>query len=146
LDEDVRLNRLINFSFFGFQNTDLNDILCNNEIPEKSFVHLEEHRDQATAPLEACFLGFLSCLDSTYLMYAYQYKKTEYAFAWESFYDDSHRLHGSYDDPPWYEFIEQGQMFEIRLNPKIPEQHIVTERPFAAMNDTVICLGTTPCL
>ena len=60
--------------------------------------------------------------------------------------EDSHRTPGIDDDPPWYEFIEQGQMFKIRLNPKLPEQHIVTERPFAAMNDTVIRLGSTPCL
>ena len=145
VDEDERLDRLIKYSFFGFQNTDLHHILCNTESEEKSFVNLRTFQRQASQQTSACFLGFLSCQDETYLMYAYQYANVEYGFAWETFYDESHRDSSILDDPPWYDFIQQGQLFKIKLNPKNPEEHIIIERPFREMNDTVIRLGTNPC-
>jgi hypothetical protein len=145
MDEDERLSRLINYNFFGFQNTDLQDILCEEESSGVSFVNLRDYKERTTQPSKACFLGFLSCQDSTYIMYAYQYCNIEYGFAWETFYDESHRNSTNINDPPWFDFIEQGQLFKIELNPKNPKEHIINERPFREMNDTVICLGTSPC-
>jgi hypothetical protein len=79
-------------------------------------------------------------------MYAYQYNNLEYGFAWETFYDESHRDPSLLAEPPWFDFVYQGQMFKIKLNPKKPEEHYVIERPFREIKDMVIRLGTNPCL
>ena len=91
--------------------------------------------------VQACFLGFLSRYDATYLMYAYKTGGKEYGFAWETYYYESHRSEDMEEESPWYDFIEQGQLFKIKVDMANPVTHFIVERPFTAMNTTIIQLG-----
>ena len=144
MDQDQRIDRLITYTYFGYQVTDLAEILRKGKEGEcNPFYNLAKNRDKVNTDVDACFLGTLSLYDSTYLLYGYKFKKKEYGFAWETYYDETHRAFDMDDDSSWYDFIEQGQYFKIRIDSSQPEIHFITERPFNAMNKTVIQLG--PC-
>jgi len=142
-NEHQNLDRLINFSFFGFQSTDLDHLLAStsHEDANNPFRNLSDNAAQADTPAQACFLGFISRHDSTYLLYAYKYRQKEYGFAWEAYYDDTHRSFDSEVEPPWFDFVTQGQCFKIKIARKDPAAHFIIERPFNQMNGTVIQLG-----
>jgi len=142
-DEHQNLDRLIDFSFFGFQSTDLETLLetANHDTTINPFKNLRENVDIVDTPAQACFLGFINRQDSTYLLYAYKYRRKEFGFAWEAYYDETHRAFDSEEEPPWFDFVAQGQCFKIKVSRKDPAIHFITERPFSQMNSTVIQLG-----
>ena len=142
-DEHQNLDRLINFSYFGFQSTDLEILLdsAKDDNTDSVFTDLRENADRVETAVQACFLGFINPRDTTYLLYAYKYRQKEYGFAWEAYYDDIHRSFDSEAEPPWFDFIAQGQCFKIKISREDPSTHFITERPFNQMNGTVIQLG-----
>lgn len=144
MDENLRLERLISFSFFSFQTTDLAEIIRKAKDNEcNPFHNLEENSDKVNTISEACFLGMLNLYESAYLLYAYKFRGKEYGFAWETYYDESHRVDDLDMESSWYDFTEPGQCFKIRIDKQDPAVHYIIERPFNAMNKTVIELG--PC-
>jgi hypothetical protein len=144
LDQDQRIDRLITYSFFSYQSIDLAEILRKAQENEcNPFFNLAKNSEKVNTDVNACFLGTLSLEDSTYLLYGYKYNNKEYGFAWETYYDETHRALDMNSESTWYDFIEQGQYFNIRIDKAQPEIHHITERPFNAMNKTVIQLG--PC-
>jgi hypothetical protein len=142
-DEHQNLDRLIDFSYFGFQSTDLETLLesAGHNAAYNPFRNLRENAEKVDTPVQACFLGFISRQDSTYLLYAYKYRQREFGFAWEAFYDDTHRAFDDEEEPPWFDFVSQGQCFKIKIARNDPATHFITERPFNQMNSTVIQLG-----
>jgi len=140
---DPELNTLISYSYFGFQSTDLERLLKQVHYDSPDYFKLCEYKDRVDVEVQACFLGFLDAGSSTYLMYAYIYNGKEYGFAWET--DDQEIISNSshFADPPWYEFIRQGQSFKIKLHKVNPYLHYIIEKPFVLMNSTVLRLG--PC-
>ena len=142
-DENQNLDRLIDFNFFGFQSIDLEHLLesASHDSIATPFKNLRENADAVDTPLQACFLGFINNRESTYLLYAYKYRRKEFGFAWEAYYDDVHRTLDLEDEPPWFDFVPQGQCFKIKIARDDPSVHIITERPFTQMNSTVIQLG-----
>jgi len=145
LDDTQKLDRLIDYSFFSFQNTDLADLLQKSREDEdcNPFRNLRKNSNVVDKDVQGCFLGYLTLNDATYLMYAYKYRGKEYGFAWETYYDETHRAFDMEAESSWYDFIEQGQFFRIRIKRSEPEVHFISERPFNIMNGTVIRLG--PC-
>jgi len=143
MNSDERLNRLVSYSFFGYQNTDLADLLDHKHNDTSPFLNLRNNQNLASEEVEACYLGTLTGYESSYLMYAFKFQGKEYGFAWEAYYDETHRAFDLDDEPPWYNFIEQGQMFKIKIAKDDPYIHYITEKPFSNMNGIVIKLG--PC-
>jgi hypothetical protein len=143
LDDNQNLDRLIDFNFFGFQSTDLEHVLesANHDSVPTPFKNLRENSETVDTALQACFLGFIYNRDSIYLLYAYKYRREEFGFAWEAYYDDTHRTLDLEDEPPWFDFVQQGQCFKIKIAKSNPAIHFITERPFTQMNSTVIQLG-----
>jgi len=139
---DQELNILIAYSYFGFQDTDLEQLLKQASHNPDHFINLRGNKDQVSGEIRACFLGFLTVQDSMYLIYAYIFNNKEYGFAWESDYEEVFTHSNSIADPPWFEFIKPGQSFKIRVNDDNPYLHFITEKPFAFMNSPVLKLGS----
>ena len=143
MDQDQRIDRLITFRYFGFQTPDLAEILRKAKANECNPFHvLEKYTDRVNTAVNACFLGSLALYESTYLLYGYKYRKKEYGFAWETYYDETHRAADMDAESAWYDFVEQGQYFKIKVDKRDPEIHFIIDRPFNGMNKTVIQLGT----
>jgi hypothetical protein len=140
LDQD--LNTLIAYSFFGFQDTNLELLLKQAAHKSDHFINLRENKVWVNGEIQACFLGFLAVQEAMYLIYAYIFNNKEYGFAWESEDEESPAHPNCIADPPWFEFIKPGQLFKIRINEENPYQHYITEKPFACMNSPVLKLGT----
>ena len=143
MDQDINIERLVTFRYFGFQTTDLAELLRKAKDGECDPFHdLETYKDRVDTPVNACFLGSLALYESTYLLYGYKFRKKEYGFAWETYYDETHRSADMESESAWYEFVEQGHCFKVKVLKREPEVHYVMERPFNAMNKTVIELGS----
>ncbi len=143
MHQDQRIDRLITFRYFGFQNIDLAEILRKAKDNECDPFHvLEKYADQVNTVVNACFLGPLALYESTYLLYGYKFRRKEYGFAWETYYDETHRAQDMDSESAWYDFLEQGEYFRVKINKQNPVIHYIIERPFIAMNKTVIELGS----
>ncbi len=143
LDQDQRIDRLITFRYFGFQTTDLAELLRKAKDNECDPFHdLEKYKERVNTVVNACFLGSLALYESTYLLYGYKFRKKEFGFAWETYYDETHRALDMDSESAWYDFIIQGEYFRIKIEKEHPEVHYIMERPFHAMNKTVIELGS----
>jgi len=138
----LEVDTLVAYSYFGFQNTDLEQLLQNESHSSAEVINLGKFRDAVDQEVSACYLGKLKSNNSTYLIYAYIFNNKEYGFAWDTDQEEiiCHSNHLS--DPPWFEFIKQGQLFRIKVNNNNPYLHYITEKPFAFMNSTVLKLGT----
>ena len=143
MDPDERLSRLVSYGYFGYQNIDLDHVLKTKDSVHSPYVNLRNNLSRVNDECKACFLGILTRYDSNYLMYAYKYKGKEYGFAWETYYGDMQSDDILEGELSWYNFIEQGQLFKIKVDNQNPFNHFITEKPFSAMNSTVIQLG--PC-
>ena len=74
MDQDQRIDRLITYSFFSCQVTDLAEILRKAEQNEcDPFHNLAKNGESVNTSVNACFLGSLTLYDSTYLLYGYKY-------------------------------------------------------------------------
>ena len=88
MDQDLKIERLVTYRYFGFQTTDLAEILRKAKDHECDPFHdLENYKDRVDTAVNACFLGSLALYESTYLLYGYKFRKKEYGFAWETYYD-----------------------------------------------------------
>ena len=137
MNQDERLDRLISYNFFGYQNTDLMAQFSDT----LSYINLRQNSNLVKIEITACILGFLNRHDSSYLMYAYKFKEKEYGFAWEI-------LGAELDDEAedgvtdaWFDFIQVGDTFNIKIDKKKPEVHFIIDKPFSAMNGPVLKLG-----
>jgi hypothetical protein len=139
---DAELYTLIAYSYFGFQNTDLEHLLKNISHNSADLINLRKCKDLADQEVYACFLGALNVHSSVYLMYAYIHDNKEYGFAWDTDNEEmfSHSIHPV--EPPWFEFIKQGHLFRIKINKTNPYLHYITEKPFAFINGPVLKLGS----
>jgi len=141
LDQDQKLDRMITYSFFSFQCADLEMVLQKAKANEcEPFQNLAKNQQKVNTDAQACYLGILNRKGCTYILYAYKYRHKEYGFVWESYCDDRDEMD---TEATWYDFIEQGQYFKIRIDKDNPDIHYIKERPFTGMNRTVIQIG--PC-
>ena len=143
MDPDERLSRLVSYCYFGYQNIDLDDLLKSKSNTFSPYVNLRDNSGRVNDECKACFLGFLTRHGSSYLMYAYKYMGKEYGFAWETYFDDALNDDNLESELSWYNFIEQGQLFNIKVDIQDPFRHFIIEKPFSAMNGMVVQLG--PC-
>lgn len=143
MDSDERLSLLVSYCYFGYQNIDLDDLLKTKDDTFSPYANLRDNFNHVDEDCKACFLGFLTRYESSYLMYAYKFKGKEYGFAWETYFEDMQNDNDLESELSWYNFIEQGQMFKIKVDSQNPFSHFITEKPFSAMNGMVIQLG--PC-
>lgn len=72
--------------------------------------------------------GWTSRYDWWFIMYSYSVGQTEYAFLWETYYDEIHRAYSK--ETVWYDALRDTTYFMIRYNPKAPEEHYVTAIKF----------------
>jgi hypothetical protein len=140
---EPELNTLIGYSYFGFQTTDLEQLLKQRSNASAELMNLRNYRERVDLEINACFLGFLEVHDSTYLMYAYIYDNKEYGFVWDTANEELLTPPKHNSDMAWFVFIKQGQSFKIKIIKSNPYLHYIIEKPFALMNGPVLTLG--PC-
>ena len=80
-----------------------------------------------------------SLYDRWFLIYAYLFEGTTYAFAWETPYDEMHRGYGGGPEV-WYDKISQGQKIALMVNPRTPHEHFVNDAVFHHLNRGVTYL------
>ncbi len=140
--QEPELNTLISYSYFGFQNTDLEQLLKQISPGSADIINLRNCKDRVDQEINACFLGLLKVHNSTYLMYAYIYDNKEYGFVWDTDNDELFAPATNGGDIPWFLFIKQGQSFKVKIIKANPYLHHITEKPFAFMNGPVLKLGS----
>jgi hypothetical protein len=140
--QEPELGTLISYSYFGFQNTDLERLLKLNFPHSPDLIKLRNYKDRVDQEINACFLGFLNVQTSMYLMYAYIYDNKEYGFVWDTGNDEIFTPAANGSDIPWFLFIKQGQSFKLKIVKDNPYLHYITERPFTSMNGPVLKLGS----
>ena len=140
--QEPELNTLISYSYFGFQNTDLEQLLKQHSRNSADLINLRNCKDRVDQEINACFLGFLKVHNATFLMYAYIYDNKEYGFVWDTGNYEIFTPVANGSDIPWFLFIKQGQSFKLKISRTNPYLHYITERPFASMNGPVLKLGS----
>jgi len=103
------------------------------------FHKLEEYEEVATRKVTGHFLMSRRLYDWSFMVYAYRYGDVTYAFAWETPYDELHRGYGG-GPTTWYDHVSQGQPISMRVNPRAPHEHFVTDRVFRPLNRGVTYL------
>ena len=82
--------------------------------------------------LAKCY-GWTSRYDSWYIIYSYIAGKVEYAFYWETYYDELHRAYSG--EKVWYDVLGDGTHFTIKYYDKDPKLHVVTAKKFSKLTD-----------
>jgi hypothetical protein len=96
------------------------------------FIDTEKAKKKADREgLARCTYGWSSRYDSWYITYSYIAGTYEYAFAWETYYDEIHRAYSG--KSAWYDAIGQGSHFTIKYYSKDPKLHHVTAKGFSKL-------------
>lgn len=113
--------------------------VVTGELASDYFHKLEEYADLAITPVSGHYLMTRQLYDWSFLVYAYRFDGTTYAFAWETPYDEMHR---GYRGGPstWYDEISQGQPIAIKVNPRAPHEHFIVDEVFHHANQGVTFL------
>jgi hypothetical protein len=83
----------------------------------------EKAKDKADRWTLAKGWNWVSRYDSWYIPYTFFAGKYEYAFIWETYYDELHRAYSN--ESVWYDGLGQGTYFTIRYYNKDPRLHYV---------------------
>jgi hypothetical protein len=100
---------------------------------------LNRFRNNAVKPVTAYYVGMSIRYDNYYLHFLFIYDNFVYAFAWETPFDEWHRI---FDKKIrfWYDSIKENMSFQIVINPDNPAQFCIADNNFK-MNGGVIFLG-----
>jgi hypothetical protein len=99
----------------------------------KGFIKDGKARGKVNRPGLARGLGWTSRYDSWYITYSYVVGRTEYAFIWETYYDELHRAYSG--EKVWYDALGDGTHFTIKYYDKDPRLHIVTAKKFLKLTE-----------
>jgi len=83
-----------------------------------------ETKRDAKIETDATFVQSITRYDSTYLLYSYMAGGKEYAFLWETPYDEMHRAYGK-KNSTWYDSLNEGYVFRIRYDAGDPRRHFI---------------------
>jgi len=98
------------------------------KLPQNSYINKNSaEKKEATVKTTATFIQSLTRYDSTYLLYSYMADTVEYAFLWETPYDETHRSY-SRMAATWYDQLEPGMKFPVYYNQSDPRQHCVVDK------------------
>ncbi len=122
----------------NWRNFPLVDLLNNKNYP-KFQMHLEPIEKENIASLSAVILDddFRWC-DSTFIIYGYSWRDTDYVFAWRTKWDEWARARNGCKEKEFYDDFRPNYLFDIQINLNDPKKHFILKSEFAPMNEVVI--------
>lgn len=138
LDEDHPFNESIRGYKELFYSKKFNELL---ELKGIWISDLNRFGSDATKPVTAYYVGMSIRYDQYYLHFIFLYESFIYTFAWETPFDEWHRVLDKRDKyRTWYDKIKENMGFRIFITPDNPAQFRIIDNNFK-MNDGVIFLG-----
>ena len=97
------------------------------------YIDTEKVSRAAGEEAEATCCGWKTRYDCTYICYSFFAEGAEYAFAWETYYDETHR--GYSNERVWYDELTQGVRFKVRYVKGDPRLHFPADKRFESLTN-----------
>jgi hypothetical protein len=115
------------FNNSGFNYRDL-DRLLTTPMEKRYYNYNKKTKEIVDRESEATVIQYTSRFDSTYILYTYIVDGKEYAFLWETYYDETHRAYSKNSKSEWYDDVHQENAFKIEYASADPKKHYVVDK------------------
>jgi hypothetical protein len=105
-------------------------------VDKPAMISTDDSKPAASEEAIATCHGWVMRYDCTYICYSYVVAGVEYAFAWETYWDETHRGYSG-DAPLWYDALGPGVRFKVRVSPSDPKLHIPAETRFENLTNPI---------
>jgi hypothetical protein len=115
------------FSGSAYNYSDVDELI--GKPTEKQYINRnKEVATDVDRKTKALVVQLIGRFDSTYILYSYVVDGVEYAFLWETYYDESHRGRGGSSKSAWYDNVMPGDEFEIKYSSGDPRKHYIKDK------------------